>query len=121
MRVTERADPHRIDTSYEWKFNGQWNQLAVSATNQPLALQSGSEEEFITEHFWGYAKYSDANASEYQVAHPRWDTYKVDSCTINCDFKALYGEPFSPLTHQAPLSVFFAEGSSIEVYPKRLV
>lgn len=121
MRVTEKADPHQIDTSYEWKFRGQWNQLAVSASSQPLALQPGSEEEFITEHFWGYAKYSDANASEYQVAHPRWDTYKVDSCTIHCDFKALYGEAFSSLTHQVPVSVLFAEGSNIEVYPKRLV
>lgn len=121
MRVTETVDQLHINTSYEWKFNGNWNTLAVSASSRPMALQSGSEEEFITEHFWGYAKYSDAKASEYQVAHPRWDTYKVESYTINCDFRSIYGEAFSGLTYQQPLSVFFAEGSAIQVYPKRLV
>lgn len=121
MRVTETIDAQRISSSYEWNFRGEWNQLAVSAPNQPIALQENSEEEFITEHFWGYAKYSDAKASEYQVAHPRWNTYKVDSYTVRCNFKSLYGADFSMLNEQDPVSVFFAEGSVIEVYPKRLV
>lgn len=121
MRVTERVDPHRINTSYEWQFNGSWNQLAVSAANQPVPLQPGSEAEFITEHFWGYAKYTEAKASEYQVAHPRWDTYTVNTHTIQCDFKALYGDAFSALNTAEPVSIFFAEGSKIAVYPKRLV
>lgn len=121
MRVTEAMDAMRISTSYEWKFRNNWNQLAVSASSTSIALEEGSEEEFITEHFWGYAKYSAVEASEYHVAHPRWNMYKVDSYTINCDFKSLYGEAFSPLSNQAPESVFFAEGSNIEVFPKRLV
>ncbi len=64
---------------------------------KPIPLQEGSEEEFITEHFWGYAKYSAVEASEYHVAHPRWNMFKVDSHTVRCDFKSLYGEAFSPL------------------------
>jgi uncharacterized protein YqjF (DUF2071 family) len=121
MRVIEEINAQRISTSYEWKFRNNWNQLAVSAPNQSISLQEGSEEEFITEHFWGYAKYSAAEASEYHVAHPRWNMFKVDSHTVRCDFKSLYGEAFSPLNNQEPVSVFFAEGSSIEVYSKRLV
>lgn len=121
MRVTENFSSDKIDLSYEWKFNGAWNKLAVHAPNQLSPLQPGSEEEFITEHFWGYAKYAEAKASEYQVAHPRWNTYKVENYTVDCDFKALYGEAFSQLNEISPVSVFFAEGSAIEVYPKRIV
>lgn len=121
MRITEVVNAENIHAGYQWKFNGAWNQLSVTASIQPIALREGSEEEFITEHFWGYAKYSEAKASEYQVAHPRWDTHAVESYTIDCDFGALYGAAFSPLTQQPPVSVFFAEGSSIQVYPKRLV
>ena len=121
MRVTEEISEQRISTSYEWKFRDNWNQLAVSAPNQPIVLQDGSEEEFITEHFWGYAKYSAEEASEYQVKHPRWNTFNVDSYNIECDFSSLYGKAFSTLNKQEPVSVFFAEGSAIEVFPKRLV
>jgi len=121
MRVTEKIDAQRISSSYEWKFRGEWNKLSVSAPNKSMPLQKGSEEEFITEHFWGYAKYSAEEASEYHVSHPRWDTYNVDSYNIKCDFKSLYGEAFGALNSQEPVSVFFAEGSAIEVYPKRLV
>lgn len=121
MRVTESFTPEKIDLSYEWKFKGEWNKLAVSAQNRLSALKEGSEEEFITEHFWGYAKYSAAETSQYQVKHPRWNTYKVDSFNIECNFKSLYGEPWGVLNQQKPVSVFFAEGSAIEVYPKTLV
>ncbi|MGN6417165.1 MAG: YqjF family protein [Pseudobacter sp.] len=121
MRVTEAVSAEEISTRYEWKFNGQWNSLQVRAGSQPIPLVEGSEAEFITEHFWGYSGAAGGSTTEYQVAHPRWFTYKVLDHTINCDFKALYGPDFSLLSQQAPISVFFAEGSAIQVFPKRIL
>ena len=59
-----------IQLGYHWKHRQKWNKL--EATIEPVALPmlSGSEEEFIAEHYWGYSKYSDATTYEYNVQHP---------------------------------------------------
>lgn len=118
MRVTEMVSSEEISTGYQWKFKGQWNTLQVRASSQPIPLEEGSEAEFITEHFWGYSGAAGGPTTEYQVAHPRWHTYKVLDYRIDCDFKSLYGPDFGMLSQQTPISVFFAEGSAIQVYPK---
>lgn len=40
---------------YKWK-KGQWNSLKVIADKNATQIKEGSEEEFITEHYWGYTK-----------------------------------------------------------------
>ena len=52
----------------------------------------------------------------YEVRHPHWETYAVQSHSLNVDFGQLYGEEFAGLTGQEPRSVFLAEGSEIEVF-----
>ncbi len=47
-----------------------WHSLAVEANPTPQPIAPGSEEEFITEHYWGYTKRTRAGAgihSEYGV------------------------------------------------------
>ena len=83
-------------------------------------IQPGSEEEFITEHYWGYTAVNEASCGEYQVAHPSWDIYPVEQFTVDCDFERLYGKAFAELKDKKPVSVFLAEGSEICVYPKRI-
>jgi len=106
---------------YHWKFNKQWNKLEVQTGLNKYALQAGSEEEFITEHFWGYTQINDTKSGEYQVEHPSWHVYPVEQYTIDCHFDLLYGAGFSGLKSQPPLSVFLAEGSAINVYGKRVI
>jgi uncharacterized protein len=107
--------------TYQWKKGGKWNSLAVAATSAAQPLQQGSEEEFITEHFWGYTKVNEAKTAAYQVAHPRWDINPVQQFTIDCDFEKLYGKSFSFLQSVAPASVFLAEGSPIKVFTKKML
>jgi hypothetical protein len=57
--------------------------LKTSPTS--VEIETGSEEEFITEHYWGYTKIK-KSTSEYQVEHPTWEAYKVNSYSINVDF-----------------------------------
>jgi hypothetical protein len=79
-------------------------------------MKADSQEEFITEHFWGYARAGQDRTNEYQVAHPRWDIYPVKRQEIDCDFGGLYyGAAFAGLEGQVPQSVFLAQGSSIQV------
>ena len=75
----------------------------------------GSEEEFITEHYWGYAQISPKRTTQYEVVHPRWDVYPTINHTIDVDFEGNYGQPFAFLKTVQPTSVFLAEGSEIAV------
>ena len=75
----------------------------------------GSEEEFITEHYWGYTQINDPTYSEYQVEHPRWQTYSVMDHKITVRFGELYGAEFGILKDSLPQSIMLAEGSMISV------
>lgn len=123
MTYQENLDPQgkTIRSAYRWRYSGRWNQLSVLADSDPKPLITGSQEEFITEHFWGYAHAGTNRTNEYEVAHPRWDLYPVTEYEVVCDFGKLYGMAFAGLERQQPQSVFLAEGSAIEVFGKKKV
>jgi hypothetical protein len=108
-----------IHLGYQWKYEGKWNALEATASNEALPMQPGSEEEFIAEHYWGYSKYNDDTTYEYAVQHPAWNVYKVKKYTVDCDFTKLYGNAFSFLQDATPNSVFLAHGSAISILHKR--
>jgi uncharacterized protein len=104
---------------YQWNVNSHWNSLSVEASTTSELMSSGSFEEFIFEHYFGYTKIDDHTSEEYQIRHPRWNVNKVNSYRINCDFAKMYGDEFEFLNFTEPDSVFLAEGSSVEVDWKR--
>ena len=108
-----------IKTGYHWKFKGRWNKIEVTAGSTANAMIVDSEESFIAEHYWGYARFSKTVTYEYQVAHIPWMVYPVSDYLLECDFEGLYGPEFSLLKSQQPSSVFLAKGSPVEVYKKR--
>jgi len=103
-----------LTVEYRWKKR-QWNSFKVVASNDLSPIQSGSEEEFITEHYWGYTRISKERTSEYGVEHPKWEVYPTKDYFINVDFGDVYGKDFDFLKTQTPRSVFLAEGSAIKV------
>jgi uncharacterized protein len=109
------STPGALNVSYAWRHRGVWQSLAVEASPIPQPIAPGSEEEFVTEHYWGYTKRSRGHTSEYAVQHPRWSVYPVRSFAIRADFAALYGQAFASLNHTAPASVLLAEGSAVSV------
>ncbi len=105
--------------AYQWKINGEWNHITVNAVKKNEQMITGSVEEFIFEHYYGYTKINEQISQEYKVNHPRWQVNKVTDYSIQCDFKAMYGNDFSFLNNQQPDSVILAEGSSVTVNWKR--
>jgi len=103
-----------LTVEYGWK-KGPWHTVKVVADNTAVDIKPDSEEEFITEHFWGYTKISDTMTSEYEVAHPRWQIYPIRDYEVNVDFKTVYGTDFAFLQDAKPVSVYLAEGSEILV------
>jgi uncharacterized protein YqjF (DUF2071 family) len=103
-----------LTVEYGWK-KGEWNTLKVVADKTPVDIKPYSEEEFITEHFWGYTKVNGFVTSEYEVAHPRWQIYPIKDYEVNVDFAKVYGSNFGFLKELEPVSVYLAEGSEIVV------
>ena len=114
-RHTFAVSSNELSVSYAWKHRSRWHSLAVEATKTPQPIAPDSEEEFITEHYFGYTKRTRGATSEYAVQHPRWQTYPILSQEINADLGSLYGSPFASLNAAQPTSILLAEGSAVIV------
>jgi uncharacterized protein len=108
--------PESLNVRYSWDLGGRSHSLAVEAAPSPQDILPGSEEDFITEHYWGYTKRRDGSTSAYQVEHPHWQTYTPRSHEIAVDFGLLYGPTFAFLTDKPVSSVLLAEGSAVSVH-----
>ncbi len=101
---------------FDWRSEKQWNSLQVLTQGNFEPLVAGSEEEFITEHYWGYSKQPNGRTIEYQVEHPSWKVRRVWESRFECDVKGLYGSEFVESLSAEPASAFVAEGSAVTVY-----
>ena len=119
MKHLWKIDTSDIFVEYGWEIKGQQQAFSIQADNIQVEIPIGSEEEFITEHYWGYTKVSEYKTFEYEVRHPRWNTYPVKNYSIQVDFELVYGNDFSFLNQQQPNSVMLAEGSEISVEGKK--
>lgn len=104
------------NVSYSWRFRGRDNYIKLAARGQPCGLVGGSEEEFITEHYWGYSAQRDGGTVEYHVEHPPWRVWHANEAILDCDAAALYGKGFAEYLSTAPSSAFLAEGSKVSVH-----
>jgi uncharacterized protein len=115
----ERKEESLI-VEYKWKKKN-WNSFKIRTGLEHYKIEDGSEEEFITEHYWGYTKVKDKQTSEYGVEHPKWEVYKTKEYVVDVDFENTYGSNFSFLKNEIPKSVFLAEGSEIIVKKGRMI
>ena len=100
---------------YEWKIDGAWSSLRVAPIGAGVQAERGSEEEFITEHYWGYTRQRDGSTVEYQVEHPRWRVWRVQDVQLHGDMEAVYGRTFARALSSPPSSAFLADGSAVVV------
>ncbi|MBL4705214.1 MAG: DUF2071 domain-containing protein [Flavobacteriales bacterium] len=121
MKHSWFEDEKSLNVIYEWHLNDKWNKIAVNTHIKPISIVEGSKEEFITEHYWGYAKHGDDQSNEYEVTHPQWETYQIKHFAIDVDYQAVYGDDFGFLSDSDPDSVMLAEGSEISVENKRII
>ncbi len=101
--------------SYSWKTGGSWNRLGAEVAGEPELVPEDSEEAFITEHYWGYARQRDGSTVEYQVEHPRWQVWRAESASFDCDVGSLYGPEFRDALSGSPTTAFVADGSGVVV------
>lgn len=106
---------------YGWRLAGRWQRLGLMPAGTAQAATPGSEEEFITEHYWGYSAQRRGDTVEYQVEHPRWQVWQAQESWFECDVAALYGPQFVETLADPPSSAFLARGSDVVVRRGRTV
>jgi uncharacterized protein YqjF (DUF2071 family) len=107
---------------YGWQLSSGWAGVSVQSTGAGRSAEVGSQEEFITEHYWGYTKQRDGSTVEYRVAHPAWRVWSVRNPRVTGDMSQLYGEEFARVLNAPPASAFLADGSAVTVYaPSHLI
>lgn len=111
----------KLTVEYKWKKSNFWSTLKVIADKNQSEIAIGSHIEFITEHYWGYARVNENVTNEYEVTHPKWKKYIVKNYELDVDFESVYGQKFGFLKTQKPESVILAEGSEITVEPKKKI
>ncbi|HEY9420181.1 MAG TPA: DUF2071 domain-containing protein [Thermoanaerobaculia bacterium] len=118
MRHLIMGDPTRggMYVMYGWRHRGRWNGLGAVVSGTPKEAAPGSEEEFITEHYWGYSALRGGGCMEYRVEHPRWRVWQLERPVLDCDVAALYGQRFVETLAGEPSSAFLADGSEVTVY-----
>src|SRR5262249_11463487 len=102
--------------SYRWRFKGREHAIHVTARGEAREMTAGSEEEFITEHYGGYARQRNGSTLEYRVEHPRWRTWTAHEARLECDVAQLYADRFAECLKMPPTSAFLADGSQVTVF-----
>lgn len=112
--VTVSSSTRRV--AYRWRHAKRWQGLAVECAGRPSLPPEASEEAFITEHYWGYARQRAGGTVEYRVEHPRWRVLRATRASFDCDVSDLYGPEFASVLQGEPSSAFLADGSEVVVH-----
>jgi uncharacterized protein YqjF (DUF2071 family) len=117
-----RPDGVPEEIEYGWRSRGAWTSLNVVTSGTGRTVAPEGQEEFITEHYWGYTRQKNGSTVEYRVEHPRWRVWGVEAPRISGDLKAVYGPAFAAVLSRSPSSAFLADGSAVTVYaPRRIM
>jgi len=112
-RIEDARDTRTV--SYSWGPQ-QEHRLEMSVSGDLRDVTAGSEEEFITEHYWGYVRGKRGATIEYRVEHPRWRVRSATSARFTGNVSSLYGDEFVECLAAPPTSAFLAEGSGVAVF-----
>jgi len=119
-RIDVNPDGTPVVVEYEWNAVSAWSRIRVEPTGAPMPLSPGSEEEFITQHFWGYTRQRDGSTVEYEVLHAPWRVWQLDRGDLDDD-STVFDAPFAGAFRRPPHSAFLADGSAVRLYmPTRL-
>jgi uncharacterized protein len=99
--------------------NGRPCRIMVKGSRPPFIPEPTSLEHWFKEHQWGFGRSRAGEAVVYEVRHPVWAVHSVVSFDLDFDWVGAYGQEWGFLSSTPPISVVLAQGSPVEVHPKR--
>ncbi|MGB0042361.1 MAG: DUF2071 domain-containing protein [Terriglobales bacterium] len=106
---------HGLSVAYRWRGGKRWNEINLETAGNPELPAEGSEEQFITGHYWGYAARPGGGCVEYRVTHPSWSVWQSRQSAFEGDGEEFYGKEIAEVLRGKPQSAFLAEGSAVTV------
>ncbi|MFZ0796931.1 MAG: DUF2071 domain-containing protein, partial [Terriglobales bacterium] len=106
---------NRLRVAYRWRSGKGWNKINVETDGSSELPGEDSVEQFITEHYWGYAAQPGGGCVEYRVTHPSWRVWQVRQSAFDGDAEEFYGKDIAAVLQDKPESAFLAEGSAVTV------
>lgn len=116
IQLPDAPSGRKGEIDYGWGKRPARNSIRAEFDGVPEFPDVGSEEEFITEHYWGYARQKNGPALEYRVEHPQWKVWRATSAKFECDVERCYGPSYCAALAAEPTSAFIADGSEVSVY-----
>jgi len=103
---------------YSWDHDKTWNRVeaTVDTTQEPRLPEPGGEEEFLTDHTYGYGTRR-GQTIEYVVEHPTWRYWNASEARLDrraATVRRLWGDGFASYL-KSPRSAFLVEGSPVTV------
>jgi uncharacterized protein YqjF (DUF2071 family) len=118
-----RSDAANDRLKYAWQSRGRagrrWNTLAGRIAAPFHVPPANSFDEFIVEHYWGYARGPDGSTCECRVAHDPWKIAPAENVVWDCDVAATYDTPLAKYLMSPPTSALIADGAAVQVFPGR--
>lgn len=104
-----------VSVAYRWRNGKCWSGINLETDGNPQLPGEGSVEQFITEHYWGYAAQPGRGCVEYRVMHPSWRVWQVRQAAFAGDAEAFCGKDIAAVLRGKPESAFLAQGSAVTV------
>lgn len=108
-----------LQVAYRWRSRAAWNEIKLETEGHPELPRENSVEQFITEHYWGYAAQPGGGCVEYRVTHPAWRVWQVRRSEFDGDGVNPHGKDLAAVLRTKPHSAFLAEGSPVTVMSGR--
>lgn len=113
-----REDPSAIITVRRLRWHGRPHNIAVTGGKPAFRPPEDSDEHFFKEQQWGFGRDRKGRTLSYEVRHPLWDVYPVQSWSVDVDWAQVYGSGWGVLSNVRPASVVLAAGSPVSVYAR---
>ncbi len=104
-----------LRVAYRWRREGRWSEINLETDGNSELPSEGSVEQFITEHYWGYAAQPEGGSMEYRVTHPSWKVWQARKAAFEGDAGKFCGKDIAAVLRGKPQSAFLAEGSAVTV------
>jgi uncharacterized protein YqjF (DUF2071 family) len=109
------VDDDHLKVAYRWRSGNRWSEINLETEGDSKLPTNNSVEQFITEHYWGYAAQPDGGCMEYRVTHPSWRVWQSRESAFEGDVETFYGKDFAAVLQGKPQSAFLADGSVVTV------
>jgi len=105
-----------VSAEYVFGIGTERCAMRIEAESSCFAPPDESLAQFITEHYWGYARRRNGSTLEYEVQHPRWQVREASRAEFHGNAGKFYGSEFARVLDRSPDSAFLAEGSAVTVF-----